>query len=240
MGEGFHQIRDRALAVPLRLWRQMPRFRADKTAIAAVEFALIFPFMLLMYFGSVEIELAVSAGHKLEVVADEMALLLGAEVSQNLQDSDMKAIFDAATPMMYPYDITNGKLAITLSSVTFEPTAPGATTYNAMMDWSVTNSGTNANLRLCSFSPLSQTSDGSNPSLTSIHTGVVQGGSIMVADLVYSYPSPLNIQNFFYHSQPTITMRRTVVDGVRDFGYLNYNPGGAYSNQVCTPANAHS
>ena len=226
--------------MPQRLLKPLSRFRADRQAIAAVEFALIFPFMLLMYFGSVEVELAVSAGHKLEVVADEMALLLGAEVSQNLQDSDMKAIFDAATPMMFPYDITNGKLAITLSSVTFEPISQGSTTYNAMMDWSVTNSGSKSNLRLCTFSPLSQTGDGSNPTMTSIHTGVVQGGSLMVADLVYSYPSPLNIQNFFYHSQPTITMRRTVVDGVRDYGYLNYNPGGAYTNDVCSPANLHS
>lgn len=218
------------------LLKQLGRFRADKKAVAAVEFAMVVPLMLAMLFGSVELELAVSAGNKLEVVADQMSRLLGAEINQNLQESDLDAIFQAATPMMYPYDITANKLIITLSSVTFVPN-PSGNGYQAMVDWSATTGGSISDLRQCAFSPLTQTSNDTNPSLTTIHTGVSQSQSLVVADLVYKYPAPLNVNIPYYKSNPVITMRRTDVFGVRNFPYLNYTPGGTYTNQVCSPKN---
>lgn len=220
----------------VQFFKRIRVFRADQKAVAAVEFAMVIPLMLLMLFGSVEVELAVSAGNKLEVVADQMSRLLGAEISQNLQESDLDAIFQAATPMMYPYDITANKLVVTLSSITFVPNTSGGG-FNAMVDWSATNGGSLNYIRQCSYSPLIQTSDSSDPSMTTIHGGVSQGSSLVVADLVYTYPSPLNIDAFFYHSNPVITMHRTDVFGVRNFPYLNYTAGSTYTSEVCSPKN---
>ncbi len=221
--------------MPNRLLKRLRRFHGDRKAIAAVEFALVFPLMMLMYFGSAETTIAVTAGHKLGDVALEMGLLLSAEVSKNLQDSDFDAIFQAATPMMFPFNIAGGKLSITLTSVTFVPIAQGSTTYNAMVDWSVTT-GTKANLRPCSTA-LTLTGDTVGPSPTTLHGSLVQGGSLLIVDLVYNYPTPFNI-NFKtplgqYHSPPLIVMKRINTEAPRNFPQLAYAGGTTYTENIC-------
>ena len=51
------------------------RFAADRRGIAAIEFAVLLPLMLVMYFGSIQITDAISADRQVTLVASTVAEL---------------------------------------------------------------------------------------------------------------------------------------------------------------------
>src|SRR5579871_1572756 len=52
------------------------RFSHAKGGLAAIEFALILPFMALLYFGSIEVSLLISADRKVSQTASSLADLV--------------------------------------------------------------------------------------------------------------------------------------------------------------------
>jgi Flp pilus assembly protein TadG len=89
------------------------RFARDVRAVSAVEFALILPFMLLLYLGGIEISQAVAINRKTTLVSRTVSDLVAQ--SSTLTNAELDAIFAAADAIMSPYPAAN--VRITVSSV---------------------------------------------------------------------------------------------------------------------------
>ncbi|MGY3424875.1 hypothetical protein ACVWZW_005350 [Bradyrhizobium sp. F1.13.4] len=79
-------------------------FVADRRAIAATEFAVIVPLMLVMFFGTVEFSSAVAINRKVTMIARTLSDLTSQSTS--VDNSDMQDTFTASISMIMPYDAT--------------------------------------------------------------------------------------------------------------------------------------
>ncbi|MEY9105167.1 Flp pilus assembly protein TadG [Bradyrhizobium yuanmingense] len=77
-------------------------FVADKRALAATEFAIIVPLMLVMFFGTVEFSSAVAIDRKVTLIARTLSDLTSQ--STKLDDGGMKDTFTASISVVMPYD----------------------------------------------------------------------------------------------------------------------------------------
>jgi Flp pilus assembly protein TadG len=79
-------------------------FVADRRALAATEFAVIVPLMLVMFFGTVEFSSAVAVNRKVTMIARTLSDLTSQSTS--VDDGDMQDTFTASISMIMPYDAT--------------------------------------------------------------------------------------------------------------------------------------
>lgn len=114
-----------------KIWRQARfsslGFLADSRAIAATEFAVIMPLMLVMFFGTVEFSSAVAVDRKVTLMARTLSDLTSQSTS--VGDADMTNFFAASTGVMTPYDPS--PVSATISELYVDPT-----TLNARVQWS--------------------------------------------------------------------------------------------------------
>jgi Flp pilus assembly protein TadG len=85
----------------LRARRSGADLIGDCRAIAAVEFAVIVPVMLVMFFGTVEFSSAVAVSRKVTLVARTLSDLTSQ--STVVADTDLTNFFNAAYGILYPY-----------------------------------------------------------------------------------------------------------------------------------------
>ena len=83
-------------------------FRRNQAGVAAVEFALILPSLLLLYAGTVEIGQGLTVARKLNNAAVVTADLMAQ--SESLSTDDMNDIFAGAKATLAPYDISGLKI----------------------------------------------------------------------------------------------------------------------------------
>ena len=107
------------------------RLARDKRGVSAVEFALVAPVMIGLYFGVVETSEGVSADRKVSLVTAALANL-SAQVS-TISSTDMTNILDASSAIIAPYD--KSKLKITVTCISIDSTK------KATVKWSVTRNG---------------------------------------------------------------------------------------------------
>jgi Flp pilus assembly protein TadG len=93
------------------LQRSAARLGRDKRGNAAIEFAVIVPVMLTMFFGVVEFSSAVAVNRKISLAAEELADL-GARY-QAIGDTDIDNFFKIAKAVITPYSATELKATIT-------------------------------------------------------------------------------------------------------------------------------
>lgn len=86
-------------------------FVADRRALAATEFAVIVPVMLVMFFGTVEFSSAVAINRKVTLIARTLSDLTSQ--SATLSDSDMQNSFTASISVVMPYNAALVKGTIT-------------------------------------------------------------------------------------------------------------------------------
>jgi Flp pilus assembly protein TadG len=86
------------------------RFAAVSDGIAAVEFALVAPVMIIMYFGVTEIADAYDANTKSTAVASTAADLIAQEKA--VCDAEMTDAFKALDAIMYPFPLNSMKVRI--------------------------------------------------------------------------------------------------------------------------------
>lgn len=108
------------------------RFGRDRRGVSAVEFALLAPVMIGLYFGVVETSEGVSADRKVSLVTAALANL-PAQVA-TISTSDMTNILDASSAVISPYDKSKLKVTITCISINSSKVAT--------VKWSVTRNGT--------------------------------------------------------------------------------------------------
>ncbi len=105
---------------------RIARFLRDPRGVSAIEFAFVFPVMVLLYLGGT----AVTQGVVLKRKTTLVTRTIGDLVSQYTQivDTDKTAIFNAATAVINPYPA--GQLSVIVSSVIIDANG------NAKIDWS--------------------------------------------------------------------------------------------------------
>jgi Flp pilus assembly protein TadG len=103
------------------------RLMRDTRALGAVEFALIVPLMLVMFFGVVEISSGVSIDRKVSMVTQTTSDLVSRYKS--VTDTDISSVFTIANAMLTPYASAPMKAKVT--EVYINPV-----TGNACVQWS--------------------------------------------------------------------------------------------------------
>jgi Flp pilus assembly protein TadG len=111
---------------------RIARFLRDPRGVSAVEFAFVFPVMVLLYLGGT----AMTQGVVLKRKTTLVTRTVGDLVSQYTQivDTDKTAIFSAATAVIQPY--ASGQLSVIVSSVVIDANG------NATIAWSDSTSTT--------------------------------------------------------------------------------------------------
>jgi Flp pilus assembly protein TadG len=80
----------------------------DRSGIAATEFSLIVPIMLVMFFGTVEISSGVAVARKVTLVARTLSDLTS-QVGPPIDDNYLQNVFTASIAIMPPYPATPTK-----------------------------------------------------------------------------------------------------------------------------------
>lgn len=144
---------------------RLKEFRANEDAVAAIEFAIVLPFMLLLCIGGVELGNALSINVKVTNTVHTIADI----VSQNkcVTTSDVTGILSASSYVLSPYDIT--KAVVTVSEV--QPNGDNAT---AKVIWSQSLNGTARTV-------------GTTVNLPSSLTGVPTASGLILGEATYFY-----------------------------------------------------
>lgn len=111
----------------LRMRRRALDLLGDKRGVAAVEFAVIIPMMLVLFFGTSEFSMGVAVDRKVTLMARTLSDLTSQNTSVN--DTQLTNFFNAANAIMTPYSSTPVKSTIT--EVYVDPS-----TLQARVQWS--------------------------------------------------------------------------------------------------------
>src|SRR5437868_3233852 len=116
------------------LLTRIARFRRDRRGVSAVEFAFVFPVMVILFLGAT----ALTQGIVIKRKTTLATRTVGDLVSQDTQivDTEMTSIFNAASAVLQPYP--TAQLSVIVSSVKFDANG------NATIDWSRATSTTTA------------------------------------------------------------------------------------------------
>jgi Flp pilus assembly protein TadG len=177
-------------------------FRKSHDGAAAVEFALLLPLMLMIFFGVVESTLALVCRADVSVMASTAADLISQEGQATAVD--LGNVYSAAGTILYPYynGSGSGKPTIRITSVIYDATSKSTT--SGKIDWTCTQSGTG------SLNPTSRTKGNTvtfGPPLTGATQALMTtGGSVIIAEVAYNYASPttqiitgpINMTNNFF------------------------------------------
>jgi Flp pilus assembly protein TadG len=98
----------------------------NTSGLAAVEFAMILPIMLVLFFGTVEMSNGVAVYRKVTLMAHTLSDLTSQSVE--VQDSDLTNFFAASTGVMTPYSAT--PIAQTITEIWVNPSG------QARVQWS--------------------------------------------------------------------------------------------------------
>lgn len=103
------------LLAPLR--RSARRLARDKRGVAAVEFAIVVPLMMVMFFGMIEFTGGVAVKRKVSMATQALGDL--ASRYQNVVDQDITNFFAIADAMLMPYSTT--PLQATITEIYIDP-----------------------------------------------------------------------------------------------------------------------
>jgi Flp pilus assembly protein TadG len=109
-----------------RIWFRMRRsaldLSGDTRGVAAIEFAIIMPMMLVLFFGTVEFSSGVAVSRKVTLMARALSDLTSQNIS--VTDTQLTNIFSASTGIMTPYSAT--PLKSTVTELYIDPTTKAA------------------------------------------------------------------------------------------------------------------
>ena len=95
----------------LRVRRSARDLSGDCRGLAAVEFAMIVPLMLVLFFGTVEFSSGIAVDRKVTIMARTLSDLTSQNIS--VTDTMLTNIFNASTGIMTPYSTTPVNSTIT-------------------------------------------------------------------------------------------------------------------------------
>jgi Flp pilus assembly protein TadG len=112
--------------------RLFARFARDKGGMSVVEFGMLLPIMLSVYFGLIEVSQGIAVDRKVTLTTRTIADL--SSQVQSIDNAAMTNILNATAAVVAPYDAS--KLKVVVSAVTIDNTG------TARVAWSDTLNGT--------------------------------------------------------------------------------------------------
>lgn len=175
------------LIAPLHRLRRLGRDAVrDRRGVAAVEFALIAPVMILLFFGMTELSSAIIASRHANHATSSLGDLAGQ--CANINDSDIANMFSGASDIMAPLPITAANSQNqTVPTFTQRVTSVVVTDANGTtkVAWS---QATPNQTSLTAYTPGQTITVPAN--LVS-----AQGDSVIMAESTYNFSFPVNILN---------------------------------------------
>ena len=162
--------------------KTLRQFARARQGLAAVEFALIAPVMIMMFYGAIELTSAADCNGRVSRMAATAADLVAQSTS--VSTSDTTNIFNAAYAILYPYPSAPAKIVIS----SLVDNGHGATT----VSWSDATSNTTPRAK--------------NTTVT-IPSGLItsgSGNSLILAEITYTYTAPLT-----YFTGGTLTLTQS-------------------------------
>jgi Flp pilus assembly protein TadG len=101
-------------------------FARNADGVAAVEFAIIFPFMLALYLGSIEVGNGIAVQFKVALATRTVADV--ASQYPSINNSTMTSILGAAATIVAPYSASN--MVVTISEITTNSGGQGTITWS--------------------------------------------------------------------------------------------------------------
>ena len=172
-------------------------FRKAQDGMAAVEFALLLPVMITLFFGMCETSLALLCRADVSIMVSTASDLIAQE--STTQTSDISNVYSAAGTVLFPYynPATSGSAAptIRITSINYDTTT--ASTTEGKVGWTCTQSGSG------SLSPATRSV---GDTVTLPQPIMTANGSVIMAEVAYSYASPtskiitgpINMTNVWY------------------------------------------
>ncbi len=109
------------------------KFSTDASAVAATEFAIVVPFMLLLLVGGVELGDGLAINVKVSATAHSVADMVTQNTS--LSTASMQNILTGATAIIAPYPVSNSQLLVTVSEISSDANG------NLTLQWSQSYNG---------------------------------------------------------------------------------------------------
>jgi len=172
-------------------------FPKCRNGAAAVEFALLLPLLITMFFGVVETTLALLCRADVSVMASTAADLISQESAAS--NTDISNVYTAAGAILYPYYnlsvIGSATPTIRITSVIYDPASQSTT--SGKVAWTCTQAGSGT---------LSPSTHNVNNTVTLPQALMTTNGSVIIAEIAYNYASPttkvitgpINMTNNFY------------------------------------------
>jgi Flp pilus assembly protein TadG len=145
------------------------RFVRDRRGLAALEFALIAPMMILVLFGSVELTELLATNRRAENTAASVADVISRDTV--IEDDEITDLWTAANALMYPNSAS--PLKIRISSVQVQ------TATQAKVLWSDGHNG--------------YTARGAGSTMSLPAGMMIPGTSVIVAETTYRYTPPIGV-----------------------------------------------
>jgi Flp pilus assembly protein TadG len=180
------------------LWRRARTRASNQDGIAAVEFAMLLPIMITLFFGVVETSLALLCRADVSKMASTAADLISQ--ANTLSSADLGNAYAAAGVLLYPYYDSSAsgsvKPTVRITSVIYDSTNATPTTAGTVA-WTCTQSGSGT------LTPATRTV---GSTVTFTQPIMTNGGSVIIAEIAYNYASPttkviagpINFTNNFY------------------------------------------
>lgn len=112
-------------------------FLAATEGIAAVEFALLLPLLLLVLFGTIELGTAIVIKSKLRTAASTVTEI--ANQYTTIQDSDMAGMLGAAAAIITPYSISS--TSVVISEITINNHGDATVTWSDALNGTARTTG---------------------------------------------------------------------------------------------------
>ena len=155
----------------LRCWGR------EQSGVAAVEFAVILPVLLLLYIGIVDVTRGVVASRKLNLLSRTISDLVSQQpTSLTVPISQLSTILASASAVMQPYPLTSLKLTVSAVDIKAKSGSKPPVCCDAIVRWSYTQAGSKGYLRTCG-STLTQVPDGTRATLTTFPQSLVTANS---------------------------------------------------------------
>jgi Flp pilus assembly protein TadG len=189
---------------------------ADRSGTAAIEFALLLPVLLTLFFGCYELESYLLANLKVTAAAETAADLVaqtgvsgGSAGTGVLQVADFAAFTSATEDVLTPLPTSSSQVRIAFASVTYSTGTP-------VIDWQVDENGAAA----ISTTNLAVPHAESLSSLGNASAGSTD--SVIVVQVTYAYTSPMI--GFVLNSTTPYTISAVAFNRPR---YVNCIPSAA-------------